>query len=654
MRVKLRNILTKALLSRFLILSLDLMVVVFSLVSANVLRFNFQVPPHVFDSAPYTIAYVLIIRLIPFYFLKTYAGLVKYTGEKDIKNVLQAVSLSTLFFILTYVLLRVQEFGDYLYFFYPLSIILIDYVLVSFVLVGYRIAIKIISEEIRASRNSNKSQKINIAIFGAGQAGRFVKQAIEDDKSSNMNVAAWLDDNPMVVGKSLEGKRIYNADSDFEKVINQFGIDTIVLSMQQIEPSRRQKFAERCLEANVHMLYTPPVKKWLNGELNVQQLKKFDIEDVLDREPIVLDNRHLEFQLAEKVVLVTGAAGSIGSEIARQVSAYKPSLLVLVDSAESPLVELGLEMKEAISGCMIKSYVADVSNQSRMDRIFRECRPDIIYHAAAYKHVPAMEDSPYEAVRVNVMGTRIVADLAVHYRSERFVMISTDKAVNPTNVMGCSKRIAEIYIQSLNNFVKEGGASTRFITTRFGNVLGSNGSVIPRFQKQIAAGGPVTVTDPDITRFFMTIPEACQLVLDAGAMGKGGEIFIFDMGKPVKIVDLAEKMIRLSGKIPGKDIMISFTGLRPGEKLEEELLAKKENIIPTHHQKIMKARVREYDYLEAKNQIDQLIGLLAYKEDREIVWRMKKIVPEYISNNSVFESLDHNQDQDFQNQMTDI
>jgi FlaA1/EpsC-like NDP-sugar epimerase len=642
MRVQIRNILTKALLSRFLILTLDLVVVIFSLASANALRFNFQVPPHVFDSAPYTIAYVVLIRLIPFYFLKTYAGLVKYTGEKDIKNVLLAISLSTVFFIGSYITLRLMELGDYLYFFYPLSIILIDYVLVSFLMVGYRIAIKIISEEIKASRLSNKSERKNIAIFGAGQAGRFVKQAIEDDKSANMNVVAWLDDNPMLAGKSLEGKRIFHAEDEFERVISQFQIDTIILSIQHIESHRRQRFAEKCLEANVHMLYTPPVKKWLNGELNVQQLKKFDIEDVLDREPIVLDNRHLEYQLADKVILVTGAAGSIGSEIVRQVISFKPGKLVLVDSAESPLVELTLEMKEQASDCRIKSYVADVSNKARMDRVFHENKPDIVYHAAAYKHVPAMEDSPYEAVRVNVMGTRIVADLSVQYRAERFVMISTDKAVNPTNVMGCSKRIAEIYIQSLNNFIKEGGASTRFITTRFGNVLGSNGSVIPRFQKQIAAGGPVTVTDPDITRFFMTIPEACQLVLDAGAMGKGGEIFIFDMGKPVKIVDLAEKMIRLSGKIPGKDIHIAFTGLRPGEKLEEELLAKKENIIATHHPKIMKARVREYDFIEAKNQVDQLIGQLALKGDKEIVLRMKRIVPEYISNNSVFESLDIN------------
>ena len=640
LQLKLRNFITRALLSRFLILSLDLFTVVFSLFAANLLRFNFDVPPHVVNSAPWTIAYVVFIRLIPFYFFKTYAGLIKYTGERDVKNVLISLCLSTLFFIIVYSILRYFSLGDRFHFFYPITIIFIDFLVVSFCLIGYRISIKIISEEIRASRHSKKTTRRNVAIFGAGQSGLFVKRAIEEDKSGDMQVVAWFDDNPMLVGKSLEGKRIFHAEKDFEKVLAGQNIDTIVLSIQNIEPQRRQQFAAKCLDANIPMLYTPPVKKWLNGELNVQQLKKFSIEDVLDREPIVLDTRHLEFQLAEKVILVTGAAGSIGSEIVRQVAAFNPSKLVLVDSAESPLVDLGLEMQEISGLSEISSYVADVSNQARMERIFRDCRPDIIYHAAAYKHVPAMEHSPYEAIRVNVMGTRIIADLAVKYQAERFVMISTDKAVNPTNVMGCSKRIAEIYIQSLNNFVKSGGALTRFITTRFGNVLGSNGSVIPRFQKQIAAGGPVTVTHPEITRFFMTIPEACQLVLDAGAMGKGGEIFIFDMGKPVRIVDLAEKMIRLSGHVPGRDMQIAFSGLRPGEKLEEELLAKKENIIPTHHHKIMKARVREYDYLEAKDQIDQLISMLSYKDDKGLVQWMKIIVPEYKSRNSVFESLD--------------
>lgn len=410
--------------------------------------------------------------------------------------------------------------------------------------------------------------------------------------------------------------------------------------MQNIEPARKQEFVDACFELNINMLYTPPVKKWLNGEFNVQQLQKFNIEDVLDREPIVLDNKFLELQLSEKSILITGAAGSIGSEIARQVCRFNPEKLILIDVAESPIVELYLDLQERFSSKNVFPVVADVSNYNRMDRIFAEFKPDIIYHAAAYKHVPIMEHTPYEAIRVNVLGTKTVADLAVKYHTERFVMISTDKAVNPTNVMGCSKRIAEIYIQSLNNSIKEKGGPSRFITTRFGNVLGSNGSVIPRFQKQLESGGPITVTDERITRFFMTIPEACQLVLEAGAMGKGGEIFIFDMGKPVKIKDLAEKMIKLSGMIPYKDIQIVYTGMRPGEKLEEELLAKKENIIPTHHQKIMKAKVREYIFDEIEQDIAMLLNLLEKQIDVEIVSKMKSIVPEYLSNNSIFEHLD--------------
>lgn len=643
--MRIRKFITQALLSRFLILSLDLFVVLFSLVAANVLRFNFNVPPHVHDSFIYTAAYVLLVRLVPFYFLKTYAGLIKYTGEQDIKIVLRAVTLSTLFFISVYLSLRMLEVGDKFLFFYPLSIILIDYVLTCFVLVGYRIVLKIISEEIKSSRSNVRGPKKNAAIFGAGQSGLFVKKAVEDDKLSKLNVVAWLDDNPLVVGKSLEGKRIFHAEKDFKKMVQQFDIDTIILSIQNIEPSRKQRFVDACLEANIKMLYTPPVKKWLKGELNVQQLKKFNIEDVLDREPIVLDNKYLEFQIADKVVLITGAAGSIGSEIVRQLISYHPSRLILVDVAESPLVELGLEIEEKFNFQNLSIFVGDVSNPNRMERVFREFQPEIVYHAAAFKHVPVMEHMPYEAVRVNILGTKTIADMAVRYKAERFVMISTDKAVNPTNVMGCSKRVAEIYIQSLNNHLKEKGEITRFITTRFGNVLGSNGSVIPRFQKQIEAGGPITVTDPDITRFFMTIPEACQLVLEAGAMGKGGEIFIFDMGKPVRIVDLAEKMIKLSGKIPNQDINIVFTGLRPGEKLEEELLAKKENIIPTHHQKIMKAKVREYNFTEIKSEIEMLISMLAHQNDVDIVSKMKMIVPEYRSNNSVFEDLDKLQDE---------
>jgi FlaA1/EpsC-like NDP-sugar epimerase len=638
--MKLRKFLSQALLSRFLILSLDLVLVVFSLGAAYLLRFNFRVPPHVFDSLPYTVGYVLLIRLIPFYFLKTYAGLIKYTGEQDIKIVLRAITASTVFFVIVYTFLRLFELGDKFFFFYPLSIILIDYLLLSFILVGYRITIKIISEEIKSSKFGPKGVKKNVAIFGAGQSGLFVKKAIEDDKGNQMTVVAWLDDNPILIGKSLEGKRIYHAKNDLVKVIQKFQIDTIIMSMQLIDPARKQRFVDACLEANVNMLYTPPVKKWLKGELNVQQLKKFNIEDVLDREPIVLDNKYLEFQIAEKVVLITGAAGSIGSEIVRQLVSYQPATLVLVDVAESPLVELGLEIEERFGFQNLHLFVGDVSNANRMERVFKEFQPEIVYHAAAYKHVPVMEHTPYEAVRVNILGTKTIADLSVRYKAEKFVMISTDKAVNPTNVMGCSKRVAEIYTQSLSNHLKEKGEVTRFITTRFGNVLGSNGSVIPRFQKQMESGGPITVTAPDITRFFMTIPEACQLVLEAGAMGKGGEIFIFDMGKPVRIVDMAEKMIKLAGKIPYKDIDIVFTGLRPGEKLEEELLAKKENIMATHHQKIMKAKVREYNFVEVKTEIESLIALLPAQNDADLVMKMKMLVPEYISNNSVFEDLD--------------
>lgn len=637
MKLKIRNLLTKALLSRFLILSLDLAICLFSLYAANLLRFNFNPPPHVFDSLPYTMVYVLVVRFIPFYFLKTYAGIIKFTGEQDAKAVLSAVSWSTFFFIFIYLILRSYQLGDYFLFFYPLSIILIDYLMVSFMLIAYRVSIKLIIEEIRASR-SGKSQKKNIAIFGAGKTGVLIKKALESDKSSN--IVAWFDDNPFLVNKMLEGQRIYHASKDFKEVIRKKNIEMIILSMQQLDSARKQRFINACLDLNVKMMSSPPVSTWLEGKLDIRKLKKFNIEDVLERDPIILDTKYLEFQIAEKCVMVTGAAGSIGSEIVRQLARFKPNRIIMVDVAESPLVELGLEVEEKLKFPGGIHVVADVSNYARLHHVFEEFKPEIVYHAAAYKHVPMMEHNPYEAVRVNVMGTKNVADLSVLFRVERFVMISTDKAVNPTNIMGCSKRIAEIYTQSLNNNLKENGNATRFITTRFGNVLGSNGSVIPRFQKQIEAGGPITVTDPEITRFFMTIPEACQLVLEAGAMGKGGEIFIFDMGKPVRIVDMAEKMIRLSGMEPYKDIEIVFTGLRPGEKLEEELLAKKENILPTHHDKIMRAKVREYNFADIESEIQKLLQLLNEQKAEPLVLKMKEIVPEYVSNNSVFEKLD--------------
>jgi FlaA1/EpsC-like NDP-sugar epimerase len=396
--------------------------------------------------------------------------------------------------------------------------------------------------------------------------------------------------------------------------------------------------ANLCLEYNVTPLIVPPVENWINNKLHIQDIKHIKIEDLLHRDPIRLHLEKIKSELAGKVILVTGAAGSIGSEMVRQIINFEPHKLVVLDQAESPLVDLELEILENHPYANLYPVVADICDSVNLDRIFQEHRPQVVFHAAAYKHVPMMERHPEQAVKVNVLGTKNVADMSVAYKAEKFVMISTDKAVNPTNVMGASKRIAEIYIQALNDAISN--SVTRFVTTRFGNVLGSNGSVVPRFKKQIEEGGPITVTHPDITRYFMTIPEACQLVLEAGTMGKGGEVFLFDMGEPVKIIDLAKKMIKLYGLKPYKDIKIEFTGLRPGEKLYEELLNNKENTLPTHHPKIMIAKVSTSSYDHVSSQFGQLVRALDQNDDFLLVEKMKQMVPEFISNCSKYEALD--------------
>jgi FlaA1/EpsC-like NDP-sugar epimerase len=419
----------------------------------------------------------------------------------------------------------------------------------------------------------------------------------------------------------------------------------------------KNRIVDICLENNIKVLTLPPVRNWINGQPTATQLQNIKIEDLLEREPIEIHNDIIFEQIKGKRVLVTGAAGSIGSEIVRQISQFNPQMIILNDQSETPLHELHLELQENNLQNNFHSFIGDVRDQYRMELLFQTFKPHYVYHAAAYKHVPLMEHNPGEAVRTNVMGTKTIADLSVKYGVNKFVMISTDKAVNPTNVMGASKRIAEIYVQSLYHSFKSrettvytNGLShlnegrdaihTKFITTRFGNVLGSNGSVIPRFKAQIQKGGPITVTHPEITRYFMTIPEACRLVLEAGSMGEGGEIFIFDMGKSVKIVELAKKMIRLSGLVPHQDIAIEFSGLRPGEKLYEELLNDLENTRPTHHDKIMVAQVRKYDFQSISIQISDLIKLSCQYKDRQVVIKMKEIVPEYKSNNSIYEELD--------------
>ncbi|MEG0039904.1 MAG: polysaccharide biosynthesis protein, partial [Bacteroides sp.] len=416
-------------------------------------------------------------------------------------------------------------------------------------------------------------------------------------------------------------------------------IHVIIVSPAKMEELKKSDMIDRLLESNIKLLTSPPLSEWGGQSLKSTQLKEIQIEDLLQREPIQVDLHKIASTLEGKRVMITGAAGSIGSEIMRQVASFNPYKLILIDQAETPLHDVRLELQDRWRDIDAETIVADISNSTRMDAIFHEYKPQYIFHAAAYKHVPMMEDNVSESIQVNVAGTRILADLAVKYGADKFVMISTDKAVNPTNVMGCSKRICEIYVQSLAKKIQaQGGKSVQFITTRFGNVLGSNGSVIPRFRDQIQRGGPVTVTHPEIIRYFMTIPEACRLVLEAGSMGNGGEIYIFDMGKPVKIVDLAKRMINLSGR---NEVKIEFTGLRHGEKLYEELLNIKELTKPTYHEKIMVATVREYDYDEVKQRIQQLIDISYTYDQMKTVMAMKDIVPEFLSKNSCFEALDN-------------
>lgn len=623
---------TAALVSRLLVLLIDISIVAITFLFANMLRFNFAIPEIYQEQLPETLILVLAVRTVFFYLFKTYAGVIKFTSEQDAVRVFLAVVCSSL------VLGLMNKFIPHKdnFFFYPISIIIIDFFLAAMALVAYKVSAKIIGNEIKYVFYK-KPARANVIIFGSGEEAILAKKAIENDPKSNMNVVAFVHDNEKFIGQRLDGEKIYHA-AEIEALIDKFNVTSVILS--ESKASSRQSFVDACLKKGVNLKLVPPVNKWLDGELHFNQIKNIRIEDLLDRDPINLENSHLLDQVKGKTVLITGAAGSIGSEIVRQLTHFQPKLLVLVDIAESPLVELGLEIEEQYFFHHIVPILADISDAQRIEHIFEDFKPEIVYHAAAYKHVPIMEHVPFEAIRVNVRGTRNLADLSVKHGVERFVMISTDKAVNPTNVMGCSKRIAEIYCQSLNDS-QTSQKPTKFITTRFGNVLGSNGSVIPRFKKQIENGGPVTVTHPDITRYFMTIPEACQLVLEAGAMGDGGEIFIFDMGKSVKVLDLAERMVRLSGLEPYVDIDIVFSGLRPGEKIEEELLAKAENIIPTHHHKIMRAKVRQYDFNQVHKDISELMNLATTQDELKIVGKMKKIVPEYISNNSVFEALDN-------------
>jgi FlaA1/EpsC-like NDP-sugar epimerase len=502
-------------------------------------------------------------------------------------------------------------------------------------MIALRFTIKTFYSEIQ----NNGFKKNDVIIYGTGEFGIMAKQAVENNNVSSESVAAFIEDKSGAkrsIGNTLAGVKIFHY-SELNNLIEKLRPKKLIIAKTEIHVPVREKIVDLCLQNDIEILTITPPEKWINGELSVKQMKQLSIEDLLEREPIKLDENIINEQCTNKTILITGAAGSIGSEITRQLTRYKPAKLILFDQAESPLYSLELELLEKIHFNDFEAIVGDVCNDERIRYVFNTYPPDLVFHAAAYKHVPLMENNPREAVFTNVFGTKSLADISVEKGVKKFILISTDKAVNPTNVMGASKRIAEKYVQSLS-FVED--VKTKFITTRFGNVLGSNGSVIPRFRKQIEKGGPITITHPDITRYFMTIPEAAQLVLEAGAIGKGGEIFLFDMGDLVRIADLAKKMIKLSGLVIDKDIRLIYTGLRPGEKLYEELLANKENTLPTFHPKILIAKVIEENYQEINGKITTLLQKLHKIDKLGIVREMKKIVPEYISQNSVYEELD--------------
>jgi FlaA1/EpsC-like NDP-sugar epimerase len=611
---------------RWIIFTIDILICAFSIVLSYLLRFNFTIPEHSYHDIKYVTTFMLAIRICSFAIGKTYAGIIRYTSSKDAQRIFVVITIGTLMFPLTN-LLTYHFRGFY---FIPFSVIIIDYMATVFLMIASRTIVKVVYFELK----NPSRQKTNVIIYGAGEAGIIAKRTLDRDAGTKYKVLAFIDDDPRKAGKKLEGIDIYPY-SKLEELLQGNTVAHVIISIQEMSTAKKQEIVEKCFAFNTKVLNVPPVATWINGALSFKQIKKINIEELLEREPIKLDTEKIRRQVSDKVVLVTGAAGSIGSEIVRQLTRFNPKKVILLDQAESPLYEIEMELLERKSGSKIEVVMGDIRNAERMDNMFRTFMPEVVYHAAAYKHVPMMENNPSEAIRTNVLGTKNMADLSVKYKVKDFVMVSTDKAVNPTNVMGASKRIAEIYIQSLNK-----ASDTHFITTRFGNVLGSNGSVIPRFKKQIDKGGPITITHPDITRYFMTIPEACQLVLEAGSMGQGGEIFIFDMGKSVKIVDLARKMIRLSGLTIDKDIQIVYTGLRPGEKLYEELLNDTENTLPTHHSQIMIAKVATYDVADVAKNIDELVALFDEQDNEKIVTKMKLIVPEFKSNNSVFEKLD--------------
>ena len=579
-----------------------------------------------------TLLVCLIPYLVGFRLFHTYSGIIRYSSFVD----LQKVGFAVLFGLICVVVFQVlTDFSPYLVYIRKRDLILSALLAMSLMWM-MRVFVKYFYVSTFRVAKAERA-----FIYGVKQGGVSLAKSIQNQDPARFVLAGFISDLTEIGNRYLMGVKVYPNNEDLIGVMRRLQADVLLVSPLKVEAIRNnQEMVDRLIKANIKIYMTPAAQEWDGkSDLSHTQLREVNIEDLLPRDKIEIDLEAVREQLTGKRILITGAAGSIGSEIVRQVAQFAPERMVLIDQAETPLHDVRLMMARQWSNIESYTVVSDICVRERMEELFEEHRPDYVFHAAAYKHVPMMEDNPEESVRNNVDGTRVIADLAVKYGTRKFVMVSTDKAVNPTNVMGCSKRICEIYVQSLDQAIKDGKVSgrTQFVTTRFGNVLGSNGSVIPLFKEQIKRGGPVTVTHKDIIRFFMLIPEACKLVLEAGTMGNGGEIFVFDMGKPVRIVDLAERMIRLSGV---KGIEIRFTGLRDGEKLYEEVLNEEETSKPTFHPKIKIAQVRAYDYADANLRIDALVHACAVEGDMQIVKRMKEIVPEFKSQHSKYEVLD--------------
>ena len=579
-----------------------------------------------------TLLVCLIPYLVGFRLFHTYSGIIRYSSFVD----LQKVGFAVLFGLICVVVFQaLTDFSPYLVYIRKRDLILSALLAMSLMWM-MRVFVKFFYVSTFRVAKAERA-----FIYGVKQGGVSLAKSIQNQDPARFVLAGFISDLTEIGNRYLMGVKVYPNNEDLIGVMRRLQADVLLVSPLKVEAIRNnQEMVDRLIKANIKIYMTPAAQEWDGrSDLNHTQLREVNIEDLLPRDKIEIDLEAVREQLTGKRILITGAAGSIGSEIVRQVAQFAPERMVLIDQAETPLHDVRLMMARQWSNIESYTVVSDICVRERMEELFEEHRPDYVFHAAAYKHVPMMEDNPEESVRNNVDGTRVIADLAVKYGTRKFVMVSTDKAVNPTNVMGCSKRICEIYVQSLDQAIKDGKVSgrTQFVTTRFGNVLGSNGSVIPLFKEQIKRGGPVTVTHKDIIRFFMLIPEACKLVLEAGTMGNGGEIFVFDMGKPVRIVDLAERMIRLSGV---KGIEIRFTGLRDGEKLYEEVLNEDETSKPTFHPKIKIAQVRAYDYADANLRIDALVHACAVEGDMQIVKRMKEIVPEFKSQHSKYEVLD--------------